>query len=654
MSGKIYNADNLLASSNFPTGKRERVHRYYSRVLSMCLSALYDGQPKNFPGRDYIEYVISAIGYDQADEWAYITDEDLIKTNIVGLRIRDDVAIARETERIQKQRARLNEWQAKAGNPIIIEFECEYDKDEKKNRAKYKRPICELIREIVADCPVGTPDKRLRVTVAIRANEYLKRFDGTAKTVKGKREHSADSDANRAATFALEAYRKQENKSGQADAVVLIRNAFRAKFGDLYTQVFATYVENAENEKSDVANKGVNPESCSKPVGGVNTLKMDGLWCDKNIIPGPQFGPPSPPVIVGQSVEDFLSENFPQPPRTGTDNGPVNWRGLPVTDKQRELIIRAGGIVPATRGEASDKIDELIKSGELTDFYSLAELESYDPKAGGRHKTERRFCCPSLGCGDSKPMDDEHRSLCVNTYSGKYNCKRCGDKGILRERICLNSTDTRTFTHTAPPTEPKSEKWKEWVEDAKPIEGTAGAAYLEGRGVPVDVAQAAGVRYGRWFHNREPFNAVIFPIHDINGNVIAAQARAIDGDIKNTRGPRSGGVFLATPDAFDSARVAICEAPIDALILQACGIDAIALGGTAIQEWLPGALEGKDVAIATDADEAGDECAARLASLLPTSWRLRPVGAKDWGELAELGGLDAVDECVMDAMERVQ
>jgi DNA primase len=179
---------------------------------------------------------------------------------------------------------------------------------------------------------------------------------------------------------------------------------------------------------------------------------------------------------------------------------------------------------------------------------------------------------------------------------------------------------------------------------------------LEGRGVPIEAAEAAGVRYGQWWKRGasgpESFNAVLFPVLDADGQLVAVIARGIVGKVMRTGGDVKQGVFRATLDATSANRIAITESPIDALVLAAVGLDAVGTGGTHWAEWLPDALQDIDVALAQDADKAGDECATKLSSLLPTSWRLRPVGAKDFSEMAELAGLDAVAEMVMDAQSR--
>src|SRR4030095_13195124 len=345
---------------------------------------------------------------------------------------------------------------------------------------------------------------------------------------------------------------------------------------------------------------------------------------------------PTKPPIVGQDTDDFIITTWGK-----LEPECIPWRDLPTTDKQRETLRKGNCFdIPATRGEASDKIKELIESGAFCDFLSLAELESFDHRAPGSRGRRRRFCCPL--CGDNKPMDASHRSLSADMTTGAYYCFRCDTKGKLRE-YCGDAGHTRTFVYTPPAKEKTSDSWKRHWAFTQPIRETEGAKYLERRGVPANIAAPAGVRFGTWWRagerKYEPFDAVIFPVRDNAGNLVAAQARAIVGGDKRTGGEKSEGVFFTTPGR--SQRLAITEAPIDALVLAACGLPAIALLGTAWRAWLPGALVGRNVAIATDADEAGDKCAREFGALV-ASWRLRPEGAKDWAELAEWAGLGEV------------
>ncbi len=280
---------------------------------------------------------------------------------------------------------------------------------------------------------------------------------------------------------------------------------------------------------------------------------------------------------------------------------------------------------------------------------SLEELLAYDSRP--KNKTnEQRFLCPYC---DHTKSDDSHRSLSVNKITGAWLCHRCNKKGLIKEkwkerpigikslRGKKNAAIAKAFA-LPPKHEPaKNEsdsvatmrvKWRESV----PLAGTPGAVYLEGRGIPAPLAEDAGVRYYvNWFYRP----AVLFPIHDCEGELVSVNGRFVDGrdDPKTkTAGPKSLGVFV-TPDALSRPLLAVVEAPIDALSLWQCGVPSVALIGTSWPEWLPSALAFKSVLVATDADLAGDEAATKLSADLISRgariFRFRPDGVKDWNEL---------------------
>lgn len=224
--------------NDFSRAKRERVWRYYSKVISLTLSALDDGPPSRIPSREYIEFLLSAIGFDNTEEWIRFHDEELIKANITALRVQDDAAFDRGLERIRQARNRLNEWQAIAGNPLIIEHRVVYEKDAQHSHSEYRLPIAGLLREIIQACPIGTHHKTLKVTINRCAAEYLNRFHGSAKTTKRKKEHSPESDANRAATFALAAFEKESQRHGLVDATALVYTKFKERLGANFTKIF--------------------------------------------------------------------------------------------------------------------------------------------------------------------------------------------------------------------------------------------------------------------------------------------------------------------------------------------------------------------------------------------------------------------------------
>ena len=378
----------------------------------------------------------------------------------------------------------------------------------------------------------------------------------------------------------------------------------------------------------------------------------------------------------------------------------MSWKELPATEKQLEFLRKRKGLeisTTLTRGEASEQIEkleaaathkqlewldqngvaysleitfneasDLIEKTILDSLLSLADLERFDSRAPSGNKTERRFCCPL--CGVDKLIDREHRSIAVNTQDGRWLCHRCKEGGILREHYnpsekplkLSNAARSRAEAmrrfalperkSPAPKLEPtpeeieKATRWREAWEASTDLAGTRGAVYIEGRSIPLELAIDAGVRYSPEWYGRP---AVLFPVRDRAGELVAVSGRFINGreDPKTmTGGHKSGGVFCAMPGTLEARCLAICEGQFDALALSACGIPAIALIGTSWPDWLPRALAFRSVLIATDADKAGDDAAAKLGPALSSrgahTLRLKPKGAKDWGEELESGKLE--------------
>jgi Toprim-like len=279
---------------------------------------------------------------------------------------------------------------------------------------------------------------------------------------------------------------------------------------------------------------------------------------------------------------------------------------------------------------------------------ALADLEAFDPQAPPRDG-ERRFCCPLPACAD-KPVDADHRSLSAHMSTGLWHCARCQAGGKLREwwtaptsgRARSRAAVARAFRLTPEPAPAAPEAapwWPQWTA-TEPLADTPGARYLMGRGIPIALAAAAGVRRAPTFYGRP---AVVFPLTDAAGQLIAVTGRHTDGrdDPKaHTAGPKSQGLF-ATPGALAADPLVITEAPIDALALAACGVPAVALCGTTGPRWLARCAALRPVLLALDNDRAGDAGAAKvggeLVSLGARCERLRPA-RKDWAEdLAAVG-----------------
>jgi hypothetical protein len=278
---------------------------------------------------------------------------------------------------------------------------------------------------------------------------------------------------------------------------------------------------------------------------------------------------------------------------------------------------------------------------------SLAELEAFDPQAPPRDG-ERRFCCPLPACAD-KPTDAAHRSLSVNVSTGLWHCSRCDAGGKLREwwpapterRARSRAAVARTFRLTPEPSSspPVAAPWRDaWAATAA-LADTPGAAYLAGRGLPLALAEAAGVRWAPACYGRP---AVVFPLTDPTGQLVAMTGRHTDGrePKAHTAGPKAQGLF-ATPGGLATDPLVITEAPIDALALAGCGVPAVALCGTTGPRWLPQRAALRAVLLALDNDPAGDAAASKLGAALVSLGarceRLRPA-RKDWADdLAAVG-----------------
>jgi DNA primase len=182
------------------------------------------------------------------------------------------------------------------------------------------------------------------------------------------------------------------------------------------------------------------------------------------------------------------------------------------------------------------------------------------------------------------------------------------------------------------------------------------AAYLESRGIPLAIAVASDARYfSRWPHwersargewvLRHTSRRVVFPVRDQSGHLVAIQGRVIashePGPKVVTRGDLGAGLFQTDEYALSGKWIVLVEAPIDALSLAAAGVPAVALCGTNVPVWLPVSVAFRQVALAFDADAAGDKASAKVAATLGRLGcvieRWRPV-RKDWNEvLVEFG-----------------
>lgn len=166
---------------------------------------------------------------------------------------------------------------------------------------------------------------------------------------------------------------------------------------------------------------------------------------------------------------------------------------------------------------------------------------------------------------------------------------------------------------------------------ALPLAGTPGESYVERRGVPLEVAIDAGVRFAEDFRGRA---AVVAALWDDADRLTSIHGRYLDtrrGQNKMlTIGPGNGLVMV--PGGWRVEPLILVEGLFDALSLAACGYTTIATIGRRTS-WLPQAVQGRQVWLAFDAGKPGEAEAAcyteylhgaKLRRLLP------PPRCQDW------------------------
>jgi hypothetical protein len=116
----------------------------------------------------------------------------------------------------------------------------------------------------------------------------------------------------------------------------------------------------------------------------------------------------------------------------------------------------------------------------------------------------------------------------------------------------------------------------------------------------------------------------------------------------HSAGAKSRGVFEAMPGALDADGVTLCEGPITALAVAACGFPAVALCGHVVRPWLVRRLALRTVFLSLDWYETGAEESAAAATLALAGvgakvYRLAPPGdAGDWADYLAAVGLDVM------------
>lgn len=186
---------------------------------------------------------------------------------------------------------------------------------------------------------------------------------------------------------------------------------------------------------------------------------------------------------------------------------------------------------------------------------------------------------------------------------------------------------------------------------AVPLVGTPGQAYVGRRGVPGEIADAAGVRFDRDFGGRP---AVLVALRDKEDAVVAVHGRylhVVRGENKMlTFG--SGGGTVNVLWGWRAEPLILVEGLFDALSLATCGWGSVATIGR-WAPWLPEVSAGRVVWLAFDAGRSGEAEVARYAGLLGASDLRRlppPPRCKDWNTALVKRGRSAVAHWVRDRL----
>lgn len=166
---------------------------------------------------------------------------------------------------------------------------------------------------------------------------------------------------------------------------------------------------------------------------------------------------------------------------------------------------------------------------------------------------------------------------------------------------------------------------------AMPLAGTPGQAYVERRGIPLALADRAGLRFDPDWNGRA---AVLVGLHDREGLLVAVHGRyltTLRGQNKMLTVGQPGGV-AGLGDSWRAEPLILVEGIFDALSLAACGWDGVATIGR-WAPWLPQICAERVVWLGFDANAPGEREATHYAELLTTASARRllpPARCKDW------------------------
>ena len=298
--------------------------------------------------------------------------------------------------------------------------------------------------------------------------------------------------------------------------------------------------------------------------------------------------------------------------------------------------------------------------------------------------------CPSCGGDDRFHVSDRRK----NGPAALFGCRQCTDTaGILKAAFPDRRPANGTTRSNAPPTPTRNKRRKtaaapserngkrrrpvyadsvlkeearRWWRNAAPVaDDTPAHAYLTARRVSAAANDAGRVRWLakepwlRLTHTprlsmNEPVypdakppaqaaGAILYPYRNQRGKLLAVAVEPLSAQGRKAErrdGNRAGFVVGRISDAWhqarprdidDTAPLAVCEGPLDAIAIAARGTEAWAAGGASV---LPSkaselAATGREIQLWPDGDPAGRKAAAELqAQLLNAGATARMVHAQ--------------------------
>lgn len=184
--------------------------------------------------------------------------------------------------------------------------------------------------------------------------------------------------------------------------------------------------------------------------------------------------------------------------------------------------------------------------------------------------------------------------------------------------------------------------------------GTLGEAYLQRRKVPLQIAEAAGIRFDPDFGGRP---AILAPLMDRSGALRSLHGRYLRvrrGENKMLTIGAEGGLVQVL-GGWQAEPFIMVEGLFDALSLAACGWSCVATIGR-WAPWLTEACKGRVVWLAFDAGRPGEADAARYTKRLEGAdirRMLPPPRCKDWNTALVKRGPAVVGRWVRDSICKV-